>query len=308
MKSHNGVNHWLLDQEDENKSIYHRVSKQIFSVKTKFQDVQFLKCYGLGEVLVLDNKIQSAEFDEYIYHEALVHPAMFTHPAPKNVLVLGGGEGATIREVLKHSTVEKVTMVDIDGELVELCKKHLQKWHQNSFFDPRCNILYTDAWDYVQRSKEKFDVVIADISDPIEGGPALNIYTKDFYKLVYRILDDQGIFVTQAVEVFYKEKEYHSQINRTVSSVFPITESYCDYVPSFSAVWGFVIGSKRFSALKLDEKSISDIAHKRGIEHLRYYDHETHRRLFSLPRMVRERIMQQQSIATITHPIKVFSG
>ena len=308
MKAQNGVNLWFLDQEDKNKLIYHRVSKEIFSVRTKFQDVQLVRCYGLGEVLVLDNKIQSAEFDEYIYHEALVHPAMFAHPTPKNILVLGGGEGATIREVLKHSTVEKVTMVDIDGELVELCKKHLQKWHQNSFFDPRCNIIYADAWDYVENTKEKFDVIIADISDPVEGGPALNIYTKDFYQLVYNSLDEQGIFVTQAVEVFYKEEEYHSQINRTVSSVFPITESYCDFVPSFSAVWGFVIGSKKFSAIKLDEQSIADIARTRGIKCLRYYDHETHRRLFNLPQMVRQRIEKQRLVATRDNPIKVFSS
>ncbi|MCX6654358.1 MAG: fused MFS/spermidine synthase [Candidatus Bathyarchaeota archaeon] len=216
MGKYSGLNCWFMDQEDDNKSIYHRVKKEVFSTRTKFQEVEFLICYGLGEVLILDNKIQSAEFDEYIYHEALVHPAMFAHELPQRVLILGGGEGATAREVLRHSSVSEVIMVDIDGELVEFCKKHLKKWHQNSFNDERFEVIYQDAWDYVKNTKKRFDVIIADISDPIEGGPATNIYTKEFYEMISRILNPGGLFVTQAVEVLYGNVEYHTQIYKAV--------------------------------------------------------------------------------------------
>lgn len=307
MDEHQTSNCWLLDQEDENRLIYHKIEDNIASARTKFQDVKFLRCYGLGEVLVLDDKIQSAEFDEYIYHESLVQPSMFTHHFPEKILILGGGEGATLREVLRHATVKKVTMVDIDEELVELCKKHLTKWHQGSFLDPRCEILYQDAWDYVKNTEQRFDVIIADISDPIEGGPAVRIYTKEFYELLSSILDPAGIFVTQAIEVFYKEIEYHSKIHRTISSVFPIVESYCDYIPSFGSVWGFVIGSKKHSAKKLRAREILERVRKRNVLGLRYYDGETHQRLFNLPLMVRQNIERQQSVATLNDPIKVFS-
>jgi spermidine synthase len=299
--------YWFLDQEDENRLIYHKIKDRIVTTRTKFQDVKFLRCYGLGEVLVLDDKIQSAEFDEYIYHESLVQPCMFAHPFPEQVLILGGGEGATLREVLRHATVKKVTMVDIDEELVELCKKYLTKWHQGSFYNPKCEILYQDAWDYVKNTEQRFDVIVADISDPIEGGPAIRIYTKEFYELLFRILSPAGMFVTQAVEVFYKEAEYHSQIHRTISSVFPIAESYCDYIPSFGSVWGFVIGSKRSSAKRLKAKEIVDKRQKRNVLGLRYYDEETHQRLFNLPLMVRQNIEKQQIVATLKNPIKVFS-
>ena len=307
MEDYSSFNCWFMDQEDANKSIYHRVKKQVFSAQTKFQAVEFLICNGLGEVLILDNKIQSAEFDEYIYHEALVHPAMLAHECPQRVLVLGGGEGATIREVLRYSSVSEVTMVDIDGELVELCKKHLNKWHQNSFYDDRCKIIYQDAWDYVKNTQKGFDVIISDISDPIEGGPATTIYTKDFYKIISRILNPGGLFVTQAVEVLYGKVEYHTQIYRTVSNVFPVAESYCDYIPSFSSVWGFVIGSKGCSAKQLTSNEITNRIRKRKVRNLRYYDGETHQRLFNLPLMVRKKIKKQRAIATLEKPIIVFS-
>lgn len=300
-------NCWFQDPEDENRTIYHRVEDQLLSVKTKFQDVKFLRCYGLGELLVLDNKIQSAESDEYIYHEALVQPAMFLHPCPERILVLGGGEGATLREVLRHPTVKRATMVDIDEELVELCKKHLFKWHQGAFDDPRCDVIYGDAWDYLKGTSERFDVIIGDISDPIEGGPALKIYTKEFYEIVSRALNPDGVFATQAVEVFYEKAEHHSHILRTISSVFPIAESYCDYIPSFGAVWGFVIASRQYSAKSLQPQEIANRTRKREVRNLRYYDQETHQRLFSLPVMVREMIRKQKAVATIDHPVTVFS-
>jgi len=308
MKAERASNCWFFDHEDENTFTCHRIAEQLFSTTTKYQEVSFIRCPGLGEVLVLDNKLQSAESDEYIYHEALVHPAVLAHPSPQTVLILGGGEGATLREVLKHSTVKKATMVDIDGELVEFCRKHLQKWHQGSFDDPRSEIIVRDAWDYFRDATNKFDVVIADISDPIEEGPALNIYTREFYEMVYNILTDAGIFVTQAVEVYYREEEYHSRIHKTVSSVFPVTESYCDYIPSYSAVWGFVIGSKRHSTGALEANELRRRINKRIDGELRYYDGETHLRIFSLPLMVRQNIEKQQTIATLAKPIKVFSA
>ncbi|MEW6409912.1 MAG: polyamine aminopropyltransferase [Nitrospirota bacterium] len=301
-------NNWFIDKESEHRWIYHRMRRHLLSLETKFQQVRLIDTYNFGRVLVLDNKIQSAESDEYIYHEVLVHPAMITHPEPRDVLILGGGEGAVLREVLKHSTVKRAVMVDIDKELVEFCKEHLEKWHRGSFFDKRAEIVFDNAIDFVKNTRDRFDIVIADISDPIEKGPASLIYTKECYRSIMRILSDDGIFVTQATEVFYNQQEVHSIINKTVASVFPIAESYCDYIPSFTSMWGFVTGSQNYSLKKITPEEIEDGLRRRGVKGLRYYDLETHERLFNLPMRLRKMISSQKFVATIKKPIKVYSN
>jgi spermidine synthase len=233
---------------------------------------------------------------------------MITHPKPEKVLILGGGEGAILREVLRYNIVKKAVMVDIDGEFVELCKKHLNKWHNGAFSDKRAEIIFTNALDYVKNAKDKFDIAIADISDPIEEGPASLIYTKEFYESISKILKDYGIFVTQATEVFYNQQEVHSIINRTVASVFPIAESYCEYIPSIGSIWGFVAGSRNYKLKKMMPEEIENRLKKRKVKGLKYYDSETHARLFNLPIGLRKMISKQKLIATIKKPIKVFSN
>jgi len=191
---------------------------------------------------------------------------------------------------------------------VELCKKHLNKWHNGSFSDKRAEIIFTDAIEYVKNVKDKFDIAIADISDPIEEGPASLIYTKEFYESILKILKDHGIFVTQATEVFYNQQEVHSIINRTVASVFPIAESYCEYIPSIGSIWGFVAGSRNYNLKKMMPEEIENRLKKRKVKGLKYYDSETHARLFNLPIGLRKMISKQKLIATIKNSIKVFSN
>lgn len=299
---------WFIDRESQYRWIYHRIKDRLVSTQTKFQDVEFIDTYNFGQVIILDGKIQSAEADEYIYHEALVHPALISHPKPRHVLILGGGEGATLREVLRHSAVEKAVMVDIDKEFIEFCKAHLNKWHTGSFLDKRATINFSDAWDFIKGTREKFDVIVADISDPIEEGPACHLYTKEFYRDVINVLSHDGIFVTQATEIFYNQPEVHSIINKTLASVFPIIASYCEYIPSLGSMWGFVAGSLEYALEEISPKEISDRLRMRGVRGLRYYDSETHLRLFKLPMRVRQIIANQRLIASIQEPIKVFSN
>lgn len=301
-------NNWFLDKESDYRWIYHRVKDHILAAETGFQQVEIIDTHSLGRVVILDNKIQSAEEDEFIYHEALVHPAMITHPEPEEVLILGGGEGAVLREVLRYTTVKRVVMVDIDSEFIQICKKYLERWHRGSFSDKRVEIIFADAYDFVKDAGDGFDVIISDISDPLEEGPASLIYTKEFYRSILRILADEGIFVTQATEVFYNQEEVHSIINRTVASVFPIAESYCDYIPSFGSIWGFVAGSQNYRIKEIPPEEIEDRLKRRKIRDLKYYDSETHARLFNLPIRLREMISNQRFVATISRPIKVYSN
>ncbi len=147
------------------------VKNVLFAGRTQFQDVCILDTHEYGKMLIIDGRTQSAEDDEHIYHESLVHPALTAFPAPRRVLVIGGGEGATVREILHHPTIERVVMVDIDHELVEQCVKHMPEWHQGAFEDARLELVFADGEDFVRRTTEKFDVVIVDVCDALEDGP-----------------------------------------------------------------------------------------------------------------------------------------
>ncbi len=278
---------WFVDQDSENRWILHKIKKHIKSAQTRFQNVEIFDSFALGRIVVLDGKIQSAEKDEFIYHEALVHPAMIMHPHPGNILILGGGEGTTLREVLKHPSVRNVKMIDIDKEFIQFCKKYLKKWHQNSFKDKRVELIYDDAFSYMRSVREKFDVIIADISDPVEEGPAKLLYTEKFYSLIKKSLTNEGIFVTHATAI---DSTVHTNISKKIfkmlAKIFPLTNIYYDYVPSFGTLWTFVISSFRHNPLKISPVVIDERLSKRRVKVL-YYDSESHKRLFSLPKYIR---------------------
>jgi len=174
-------NEWFLDYESEHKVISHRIKEQVVSTKTQFQNVKILDTYYVGRVLVLDNKLQSLESDEYVYHECLVHPPVIDAQRRDKVLILGGGEGATLREVVRYKDVKEIIMVDIDEELVKLSEKYLPTWHKGAFRDKRVRLIFDDAVKFVEQTDEVFDVVIMDITDPLEEGPAALMYTQEFF-------------------------------------------------------------------------------------------------------------------------------
>ena len=302
-------NEWFLDSENQHRIILHRTKGQVALTKTEYQTAKIVDTYCLGRILILDNKIQSAESDEFIYHESLVHPPMIHHGGPERVLILGGGEGATLREVLRYKSVRHVTMVDIDKKLVELCDEHLQKWHCGSFHDHRVNLIFDDAMKYVGRTKDKFDVIIMDISDPVQGGPADVIYTREFFQIVRDLLISNGIFATQAVEVFYDSSDLHSILHNTLAASFITVESYCEYIPSFGSMWGFLICSQRESRASALSPAAIDMALKKNLSNdLKYYDGTTHQRLFALPKVLRHSLNNQTKISTVSNPINVCAG
>lgn len=156
------------------------VKEVLLSKQTAFQHVTILDTHEYGKMLVIDGRTQSAEDDEHIYHECLVHPALTAHPEPRRVLIIGGGEGATLREVLRHPSIARVVMVDIDRKVVEQCQKLLLEWHEGTFDDPRLELVFANGKEFIARTTERFDVVIIDVCDVLEDGPALALYTERF--------------------------------------------------------------------------------------------------------------------------------
>lgn len=282
---------WFIDKNSPYHWIYHRVKKHVVSVKTAFQKVDIIDTHEFGRMVVLDGQIQSAESDEFMYHEIIVHPAMVTHPNPEHVLILGGGEGATLREVLKHPAIKKVVMIDIDKEFVGLCKKYLKKWHKGSFGNEKVELVYDEAFSYIRNTDNRFDVVIADISDPTDRGPAHLVYTAKFYSLIRKVMMPNGIFVTHSTAVYYMaHKNYSSGIMKKLRSTFPKVDPYYEYIPSFGSLWSFATGSSLYSPGVMPSALIQRRLKQRGIRKLLYYNAETHGRLFMMPPCLKKNI------------------
>jgi spermidine synthase len=220
-----------------------RLQRVVHQGRTAFQDVLIADTCNYGRALILDGAIQSAAEDEALYHECLVQPAMLCHPEPRDVLIVGGGEGATLREVLVHRSVRRATMVDLDPEVIELCREHLLCWHRGAFGDPRARLVFDDGRRFVSNDDGLYDVVIIDVVDMLDNGPAQALYTRQFYEQLRRRLRPEGVVVVQGLEFSFLDDKPHAALARTLRSVFPEVHSYRAHVPSFLSAWGFLLAS-----------------------------------------------------------------
>jgi spermidine synthase len=297
---------WFSDYISPDLTMLHSIKERIYSGRSKFQSVDIINTGSFGICLVLDGKIQSSEADEFIYHEALVHPAMLTHPRPERVFIAGGGEGATLREVLAHKTVKKAVMVDIDEEVVSLCRRFLPSWHQNAFDDSRAELHFVDARKYLEKSSDKFDVIIIDLVDPVEQGPARLLYTQEFYQIVKQKLGPDGIMSVQAEPSEWRNLDNFTAIANTLGNVFPIARLYQVHVPSFLGLWGFVTASQSLDPPELTPEEIDTRISTRISKKLKSYDGLTHQAMFTIPKHIRQQLAASKRIITDKQPISAY--
>lgn len=274
----------------------HGVSQTVVGTRTKYQKIDIVDTINYGRCLFLDERMQSSEHDSFIYHEALVHPPLLLHPNPQKVMIVGGGEGETLRDILRHGSVKQVVMVDIDRELVEFCRRELPEWSGGAFKDKRSKIVYMDARKYLEKTREIFDVIIIDLTEPIEGGPSFKLYTKEFYGLIYRKLSKGGLITLQAGTTRPGDTGLLTAIARTISSTFPITRIYQVIIPSFGLPWGFIMGSKSADPLVYSPAQIDQLIKTRGLKNLGFYDGITHINMFALPKYLRKEYDNQKRI------------
>lgn len=300
------VNFWLYEQISPWDRYAHGITNVLDYRKTAFQEMMIVEtgAYGIG--LVLDGKWQSCTGDEFLYHEPLVHPAMLQHGTPKKVLILGGGEGATAREVLRWKTVERAVMIDIDGEVVDACKKHLSQMHQGVFDDPRLEVCIEDALHYLDHTDEQWDVIISDLSDPIEEGPSFKLFTKEYFEKVDHVLTSAGVFVVQAGPVAPPEMAMHVRLASTVSAVFEHVHSYSSYVPSYASPWGFLLGAHDKIDTRPDPQEIDKQLAKNTNGGLKMFDGTTQLGLFQQPAHIRRAIKKETQVYTLEAPPKFF--
>jgi len=299
---------WFCDRISRNLIQLHSIEEVLYTGQTKFQSAEIIRSGSFGKCLVLDGKIQSSEVDEFIYHEALVQPAMITHPCPETVFIAGGGEGATLREVLAHKTVKRAVMVDIDEEVVALCRKFLPNYSRGSFEDKRTELLHVDARDYLAKSRELFDIIIIDLPEPIEEGPAYLLYTQEFYQLVRDRLTANGIISVQAGSAVLTELLNFTAVNHTLKSVFPIVCPYQADVPCFGGPWGFCLASLNVNPALLSPAEVDSRISARSLTHLKFYDGLTHQGIFSLPKHLREELSKPGRLISDNQPLYIYQG
>lgn len=220
------------------------VERLIVRRETPFQEVIIADTPGYGRALFLDGHVQSTAADEAMYHELLIHPALVIHGAPRRVLIGGTGEGATLREVLRHPTIESVVAVDVDAEVVALCREHLPGWSAGAFEDPRVESRTEDFLATLAGSADgAWDVVITDLTDPVEEGPSLHLWSAPFFEQVRRVMAADGILVVQSGEADPVDLSALRTVRSTLASVFPHVRVLLAMVPSFHCLWAFTLAS-----------------------------------------------------------------
>ncbi|XP_057424374.1 thermospermine synthase ACAULIS5-like [Lotus japonicus] len=235
---------WYEEVIDDDLKWSFKLNSVLHEAISEYQDIALLDTKRFGKALVLDGKMQSAENDEFIYHECLMHPPLLFHPNPKTVFIMGGGEGSAAREALRHKSMDRVVMCDIDKVVVDFCRKYLTA-NREAFSNKKLDLVFNDAKAELEKRKEKFDIIVGDLADPLEDGPCYQLYTKSFYeKVVKPKLNENGIFVTQAGPAgIFTHKEVFTSIYNTIKHVFKYVIAYTTHVPSFADTWGWVMAS-----------------------------------------------------------------
>lgn len=254
-----------------------RVTERLLETQTKYQRLELYRTEGFGRLLVLDGTVQLVEVGEESYHEPLVHPVMLAHPNPRRVLIIGGGDGGTLREVLRHRSVERAVMVEIDEMVVEVSRLYMDV-ERGAFEDPRAELVIGDGVEYLKNTEESFDVIIVDSTDPV--GPAKLLFSEEFYRSAYEKLNERGLYITQAGSVYLFTNELLDAY-RAMKRVFDRVHYFSFPVIGYASPWSFLVGVKG----DVDFTKV-DLERAKGLD-LYYYDPERHETLFQMPRYVR---------------------
>ncbi|MGN7376244.1 spermidine synthase [Bacillus halotolerans] len=271
---------WYTEKQTKNFGITLKVNKTLHTEQTEFQHLEMVETEEFGNMLFLDGMVMTSEKDEFVYHEMVAHVPLFTHPNPEHVLVVGGGDGGVIREILKHPSVKKATLVDIDGKVIEYSKKFLPSIAAK-LDDPRVDVQVDDGFMHIAKSENQYDVIMVDSTEPV--GPAVNLFTKGFYAGIAKALKEDGIFVAQTDNPWFTP-ELITNVQRDVKEIFPITKLYTANIPTYpSGLWTFTIGSKKYDPLAVEDSRFFDIDTK-------YYTKDLHKAAFVLPKFVSDLI------------------
>ena len=260
-----------------------RVRQPVFSMRSPYQHINIVDTFQFGRMLWLEGTVQTSEADHWVYHEMLVHVPVLLHPEPKRVLIVGGGDGGALATVLAHP-VEQVVMVEIDRAVVQAAREYLPFVHQGAFDDPRTQLVYEDAFTYLREGPGPFDVMLMDTTDPV--GPAMRLFTQDFYRLVVNNLAPIGLVAAQSGSPWL-QPEVVTRNWRAMRPHFQHLALYLAAIPTYpGGLWSFTLGSRGLNPDEISPEVLRRRFHARGLK-TRYYTPEVHRAAFTLPPFVR---------------------
>jgi len=274
---------WYTEKHTENVKFSIRVDKQLANIQSEFQRIDLFETEEFGRMLTLDGFVMLTEKDEFIYHEMIIHTPMAVHPKVENVLVIGGGDGGALRELAKYPSIKKMDLVEIDKEVVRVCKEYLPQT-ACGFDDPRVTEIYQDGLKYVRTCENEYDLIIVDSTDPF--GPGEGLFTKEFYGNCFKALKEDGIMVNQHESPFYEnDAKAMQRAHKRITESFDICRVYQAHIPTYpSGHWLFGFASKKYHPIR-DLKAMNWKA--LNIE-TRYYNCNLHRGSFAMPNYVEE--------------------
>ena len=278
---------WFSERHTPNVKFSIKVDRQLYSGQSEFQRIDVFDSIEFGRFLTLDGYMMLTEKDEFIYHEMITHVPMAVHPNPRNVLVIGAGDGGVIRELTRYKQVEHIDLVEIDEMVIEVCKKHLPQT-ASEFHDERVHIYIEDGVKYIRSCENQYDLIIVDSTDPF--GPGEGLFTKEFYGSCYKALRDDGIMVNQHESPFYREDVAAMQrAHKRIAECFPISRVYQAHIPTYpSGHWLFGFASKKYHPV-----AHFDVSAWQSLELMtRYYNPKLHVGSFSLPTYV-EKLLRE---------------
>lgn len=274
---------WYTEQHTDNVRFSIKVKKQLYSIQSPFQKIDFFDTEEFGTIFTLDGLMMVTQKDEFIYHDMMVHVPMAVNPDIKSVLVIGAGDGGSVRELCRYKSIERIDMVEIDEMVVEACERLLPQT-ACSLRDKRVNIFYQDGLKFVRTKSNEYDLIIVDSTDPI--GPGEGLFTKEFYGNCYNALKEDGILVNQHESPYYESyADAMKRAHQRVKERFPISKVYQAHIPTYpSGHWLFGFASKKYDPIKdLNAKVWNELGLK-----TKYYNTDIHIGAFALPTYVKE--------------------
>jgi len=276
---------WYTEKYNNILGLTFKIKGILHSEKSDFQEVEIIETEAYGKMLLLDGLVMTTEKDEFFYHEMISHIPMLAHPNPQKVLVVGGGDGGTVREVLKHTSVEEVILCEIDEAVINVSKKFLPQI-AGKLDDPKVVINIEDAVEYMKRQQESFDVILIDSTDPL--GPGVGLFTEEFYTNAKKALKKNGVLAAQSESPILNQKEL-GLISKLLKKVFPVVKTYTAPVPTYpGSFWSWTFCSENIHPFNnINEKSAEIIE-----KSCKFYNKEIHKSVFVLPNFIKNIVNQ----------------
>ncbi len=276
---------WFTENHTENVKFSIKVDKQLYSGQSEFQRIDVFDSAEFGKLLALDGYVMLTEKDEFIYHEMITHIPMAVHPNPENILIIGGGDGGAVKELIKYNSVKRIDVAEIDKAVIDVCRKYLPQT-ACGFDDERVSIYYQDGLKYIRKCENEYDVIIVDSTDPF--GPGEGLFTKEFYGNCHKALKSDGILVNQQESPFYEQDALAmQQAHKRIAAIFEISRVYQAHIPTYpSGHWLFGFSSKKYHP-------INDLRDWESFNiDTRYYNKNLHTGAFSLPNYVEKMLKE----------------